>query len=120
MDPLTLVTAALTLATPYLIKSGEKIAEGIGEEIWNLIKKPFTKKEVVILDSDLQNDIEKEQLMTALLEKINLDNNFKQELENAVTKAQKVLKANYQQNINNNGQIDKQINVQNLTGDINF
>ena len=43
MEPVTLITTAIALATPYLLKTGESIAEGIGEDIWKLIKKPFTK-----------------------------------------------------------------------------
>lgn len=33
MEPVTLITTALAIATPYLIKSGEKIAENVGEDI---------------------------------------------------------------------------------------
>lgn len=120
MEPITLITAAISLATPFLIKTGEKIAENIGEDIWNLLKKPFSNKNDSVLSIDIQKETEKEKLIDSLLDKINSDNNFKIELERAVNKAQKDLNAHYQQNINNNGAIEKQINIQNLTGDINF
>jgi hypothetical protein len=44
IEPIALATTALTIATPYLLKSGEAIAEKIGEDIWKLIKKPFKGK----------------------------------------------------------------------------
>ncbi len=117
MEPITLITAALTLASPYLVKAGEQIAESIGEDIWKLIKKPFSKNDESILNTNLQDETEKEQFKKALLEKINLDSDYKKELEEAVIKAQNDLNA-YQQNINNNGSIEKQINIQNNNGNI--
>ncbi|MFT3794423.1 hypothetical protein [Flavobacterium sp.] len=116
MEPITLITTALTLATPYLIKTGESIAESIGEEIWNLIKKPFAKEEISELD--IKNIDEKEKLTLLLLEEINKDDLFKKNLEIAVKKGQNDLNAYYQQNINNNGEIEKQINIQNNNGNI--
>jgi organic radical activating enzyme len=118
MEPITLVTTALSLATPFLIKTGEKIAENIGEDIWNLIKKPFSKKKQEALESDLQKDSEKKKIIEAIVAKLNSDLQYKVDLENAVDKAQKELNAYYQQNINNNGNIAKQINIQNVTGNI--
>jgi hypothetical protein len=119
MEPLTLITTAIAMATPYLLKTGESIAEDIGEDIWRLIKKPFTKEEETQLSIDISRQDEKDKLVNLLLDKIGEDNNFKNELELAVNKGQKELNA-YQQNINNNGTIDKQINIQTNSGDINF
>ena len=118
MEPVTLITTALTLATPYLKKAGEKIAVGVGEDIWKLIKKPFSKKDEVALITDVQTESEKEKLKVALLEKINSDSTYKLELENAVEKGQKILNEYYQQNINNSGNIEKQINIQENKGNI--
>ena len=33
MEPITLITTAIALATPYLLKTGESIAESIGEDV---------------------------------------------------------------------------------------
>ncbi|QBN17784.1 hypothetical protein [Flavobacterium nackdongense] len=118
MEPITLITSAITLATPYLIKSGEKIAEGIGEEIWNLIKKPFTKKDESVLAIDITQQEEKDKLINLLSEEIEKDIDFKIELQTAVEKGEKQLNAYYQQNINNNGNIEKQINIQHNNGNI--
>jgi len=117
MEPITLITTAIALATPFLTKTGEKIAEKIGEDIWNLIKKPFTK-EKKSFSIDINNQEEKDKLIALLLKEINNDSSFKQELETTVAKSQEELNAYYQQNINNNGQIDKQINIQNNSGNI--
>lgn len=118
MESITLIQAALTLATPYLLKTGESIAEGIGEDIWRLIKKPFTKDKKTQFDIDISQQEEKDKLINLMLEEISKDNNFKQELETAVEKGQKELNAYYQQNINNNGDIEKQINIQHNSGNI--
>ncbi|MDP4285425.1 MAG: hypothetical protein Q8891_13445 [Bacteroidota bacterium] len=118
MEPITLITTALTLATPYLIKTGEKFAESVGEDIWKWIKKPFTKKEEQTLIADFKLDRDSDKLKVALLEKLRDDNNFKQEFETAVTKAQSDLNAFYQQSINNSGNVEKQINIQDNKGNI--
>jgi hypothetical protein len=118
MEPITLITSAIALATPYLIKSGEKIAEVIGEEIWNLIKKPFTKKDENVLSIDITKNEEKDKLINLLSEEIEKNSDFKIELQTAVEKGEKQLNAYYQQNINNNGNIEKQINIQNNSGNI--
>jgi hypothetical protein len=118
MEPIALITTAIALATPYLLKTGESIAEGIGEDIWKLIKKPFTKDKKDEISIDINKQEDKDKLVTLLLEEIGKDNNFKQELETAVEKGQKDLNAYYQQNINNNGEIGKQINIQHNSGNI--
>jgi len=118
MEPISIATTALSFAAPFLLKTGEKIAENIGESIWNLIKKPFSKKEQESLESDLQKDSNKEKAIETIIAKLNSDLQYKVDLENAVSKAQQELTAYYQQNINNNGNIEKQINIQNVTGNI--
>jgi len=36
-----LASAAIAAITPFLIKGGEALAEGVGKDLWELIKKPF-------------------------------------------------------------------------------
>ena len=117
MEPLTLVTTAVTLAIPFLIKTGEKIAERIGEDIWQLLKKPFTKNNDALL-IDINNPKEKDKLISLLLEEISNNADFKKEIEVSVDNAQKELNTYSQQSINNNGKIDRQINIQNNNGNI--
>lgn len=120
MEPITLITTAIAMATPYLVKAGESIAEGVGEDIWKLIKRPFTKDEESQFSIDINQEGQKDKLVNLLLKEVEKDNSFKRELEAAVAKGQNELNAYYQQNINNNGTIDKQINIQTNSGDINF
>lgn len=35
---------AITTALTYATKGGEEIAKGIGKDLWELVKKPFTKE----------------------------------------------------------------------------
>ncbi len=111
MDIITLATTALTLATPFIEKIGEGTARKVGEDIWNLLKKPFQKKEKNIEEMN-QNDIQ-----TTLVELLEEDENFKNELENFVVNAQTKID-NINQTINNNGNIDKQVNIGNVNGNI--
>ena len=120
MEIITLATAALSLATPFLVKAGEKISENVGESIWNLIKKPFTKREQEELETDIQKNTDKEKIIEGIIAKLNSDQQYKVDLENAVNKAQQELATYYQQNITNNGDIEKQVNIQNVTGIINL
>ena len=118
MDIITLATLALSFATPFIVKTGEKIAESIGEDIWNLLKKPFTKKEQEKLETDIQNNSETEAIIESIIAKISSDQQYKTELENAIIEAQKTLATYNQQNINNYGSIQKQVNIQNVAGNI--
>lgn len=112
-----MITTALTLASPYLIKAGGKIAENIGEDIWNLLKKPFNKEETEKLFQDSPDQQQLEKIKEALVKKIHGNEIFKKELNEKIVESQTNLN---QQNINNQGTIDKQINIQTSSGDINF
>lgn len=118
MEPISLITNALTLATPYLLKTGESIAEKVGEDIWKVIKSPFTKKEDAQFQFDINSQKEKDKFTEFLLEEIMKNKNFKQKLETAVKDGQRKLKTQYQQNVNNKGNIKKQINIQQNKGNI--
>jgi hypothetical protein len=118
MEPVSLITAALALATPYLLKTGEKVAEGIGEDIWKLIKRPFTGSEERALNKNVAIPLERDELIAVLLDKVNSDSVFKSQLQEAVNKGQEDLNAYSQQNINNHGRIDKQVNVQIINGNV--
>jgi hypothetical protein len=118
MEPVTLITTAITLLTPYLVKTGEKIAESIGEDLWNLIKKPFTKKEEEEILSTLNTSEGVEELKNKLLLKITADEEYKKDLQEAVKVAEQKMNSYNQQNINNNSPIEKQVNIQSNTGNI--
>lgn len=114
MDILTLATTALTLATPFLSKIGEGISRKVGEDIWTVIKKPFTKEK----SEELM--VNQEELKKELIVKLNEDSNFEKELREQVEKSQNEILNYTQQIVNNNGNIEKQVNVGNVNGDINL
>lgn len=118
MEPITLVTTAVALATPYLIKTGEKLAEGVGESIWEWLKKPFTKDEIENLPTNLNSAQELESLKLAILRKVESDATYRENLENAVVKGEQILNTNQQQNVNNHAAVEKQINIATNTGNI--
>nr|WP_321375744.1 hypothetical protein [uncultured Bacteroides sp.] len=118
MEPITIITTAMGLLTPYLIKTGEKISEEVGESLWTWIRKRFSQQGnehqlPELSDSDFQEKIKK-----LLLEKIDLDENFKRELEIEIEKKQRKLNYKNLQNIENKGHIGKQINIQENHGNI--
>lgn len=118
MEPITIITTAMEILTPFFMKTGEKFGENIGESLWTWIKRAFAKNEdkqqlPKLSDLDFQ-----EKLKALLVEKINLDKKFKKELQHEVENAQKDIKANYQQNIENKGDIEKQIIIQENNGNI--
>lgn len=111
MDIITLATTALTLAKPFVEKIGEGTARKVGEDIWNLLKKPFENKNKNI------ETMSKEDIKTFLIEVLNEDNNFRRELENFVVEAPININ-NVNQTINNNGNIEKHVNIGNVNGNI--
>jgi hypothetical protein len=102
------------------VKTGESFAEGIGEDIWKLIKKPFIKNPEDSYNFDINNPGEKERLINLLLKEVNENNSFKAELEDAILLGQKNISANIAQQIQNIGEIEKQINIQQNTGNIHM
>jgi len=54
MDITLIATAAMTLIGPYLQKSGEAFAKKAGEDLWNKVKKAFTRDK----DKELVNKVE--------------------------------------------------------------
>lgn len=111
-----LVIAAYKLVKPFLEKAGESLAQKVGEDIWTLIKKPF--------QNDGENDIEtlaltnEAEFKTQLEHKLTNDETFKNELATMVKKAELELNGNFQQNINSYGDVEKQINIQTNSGNI--
>lgn len=116
MDLATLALTAYTLSKPFLEKLQEGTAKKIGEDIWTLIKLPFTKKG----KTDIENfAIENEKEFTDTL-RVELENDpiLAEELEKAVQHASSIVNGNFIQNINSSGTVEKQINIQHNTGNI--
>lgn len=49
-----IAATAFSTVLPYLVKGGEEIAKGAGKDLWELIKKPFTKEKDKILIESLE------------------------------------------------------------------
>lgn len=113
MEIITLVTTALTLAKPFLEKIGEGTSRKIGEDLWNLIKKPLSKK-----GKDIDK-LSEDELNIELTQILSEDPDFKKELGEFITNAQSKIDA-VNQNIQNNGNIEKQVNIGSNIGNINL
>lgn len=115
MEIITLATTALTLIQPFINKIGEGVSRKVGEDIWNLIKKPFSKDKIVDELKLLENP---EIFKSDLVIKLNEDLSFQNELIALIEKSQNELASYNQQNIHNNGNIEKQVNIGSITGNI--
>ena len=110
MEVTSLVLLAYSLAQPFLEKTQEGIARKIGEDIWTLMKKPFEKKGIKQVDQYAQE--QKEDFKKELESELNKNEAFKVELQDLIEISQ--------QNLNNYGEVEKQINIQNNSGNISM
>lgn len=118
MEAFAIITTVMTMLTPFFVKSGEKISEKVGEDLWLWIKKSFSKqgKELELPDSN--DECFQKKLVTLLQDRIESDQKFKTELMNKLTKMQEIVDKNNKQNIRNMGNIEKQIIIQENHGNI--
>ena len=119
MEPILLITSTLTILSPFIQKAGEKYAEQIGEDVWSWIKKSLSKGKGRHENLELPAPDGKgeDKFTQVLMHKINSDKQFKDQLEKIVKKAQSEL-SHYEQHIENQEAVEKQINIQHNTGDI--
>lgn len=111
MDITLLAQTAIALAMPFLNKIGEGTSRKVGEDIWALIKKPFQAKGLELNEANL------EQSKTDIEQMLAEDEIFKAELEDFINQHQT---SAMQQNIQNNAAIEKQVNITNNSGNLNF
>lgn len=118
MDPMSLLTAAMTMLAPYLVKSGEKIAEEMGGSLWDWIKSKFSgKTELPANPSESDQPEIQKQLMMAVASNAQ----FAKELEDIIEKIRTSgQESTGQMSIINNGIVEKQVNITNNTGSINL
>lgn len=118
MDPITLITAAISMLTPYLIKSGEKIAEEMGGSLWSWLKSKISDKATIKENPDVDD---KNAIQMQLMTLITQDSTFAQELEDMMRKIQKQNVENFGHiQVINNGNVDKQVNMTTNNGTINL
>lgn len=116
MELLTLASSAITMAIPYLIKSGEAIAEKVGEDIWDFVKSIFTSEEQDTIQTQISQRGNHDEVIQLLIERLNENSALIPQLENAVLNGQNQLSNN--QTIVNNGTVEKQINITQNSGNI--
>ena len=116
MEPMTLITAALSMLAPYLVKSGEKIAEEMGCSLWKWLKSKFDGK-ANLPENPTEED--KTEIQKHLMAAVVTDAIFVKELEekiNEIIKSKPV--DGGQMNVVNNGTVEKQINITTNSGPI--
>lgn len=117
MEPITLITSAMAMLTPYLIKSGEKIAEEMGSSLWTWIKEKFgNNKQMPTSPSESDKNTIQLQLMSEIAQNAK----FALELEK---KMQELKQKSHNQgimNVENNGTVEKQVNITNNSGTISL
>jgi hypothetical protein len=120
MELITLATTALTLAAPFLKKTGEKFSEKIGEDLWDLIKKPFTSDTDKLLVAEATTQKQEEELKAEIVKKLSENPDYLFQLKTAVENAQQQMNGCFQQNITNQTTVEKQVNISNNSGDLHF
>lgn len=115
MEPITIISTAFAIVAPFLTKTGEKIAGKMGEDVWEWIKKPFSEEEKKELLSDLDKEENVDVLKAALIKKMEADPEFKNGFTEVVNAVQG---SPSQQNIKNEKDVGKQINITNNSGNI--
>lgn len=119
MDLITLAPTAITMAKAFLKATNDGLGRKIGEDIWNLIKKPFQKKgnEEEVKELAVNNETEfSAQLQQYLTE----DPDFAKSLQELVTNSQQLLENSLMQNITNNEKVEKQVNAGIINGNLSF
>ncbi len=112
MEVSALVSIITPLILPFFNKVGDGIIGNIGEDLWNLLKKPFENKK-----NQVNDKIEEGKLRQVLSEILEEDSILKGEIEHLL----KSNNSNFTQNINNIGAtIEKQVNIGNINGTINL
>jgi hypothetical protein len=104
-----IIDEIIPLLIPIIGEVGKGTVSKLGEDIWNLIKKPFSTKRENI--SNLNTESIRSILEEILKENPKLNDDIKLLLKTS----------NLVQNINNTGAtIEKQVNISNINGTINL
>lgn len=119
MTSTSLMITTINLLKPFFVKTGDKIAEKIGEDLWVFIKRKLsTNNEHKLFKQEPSfSDFESE-LKHTLVSKIDADHNFKEELELKIIYFQKSLLKS--EDICNYGRVTNQVIIQINSGEINF
>lgn len=112
MEISALISTVTPLILPFFDEVGDGIIGKIGEDLWELLKKPFENKKI-----ESNDKIEEGRLRQVLSEILEEDSVLKGKIEHLL----KSNNSNFTQNINNAGAtIGKQVNIGNISGTINL
>ncbi|WP_367209927.1 hypothetical protein [Sphingobacterium sp. R2] len=118
MEIVSLAILAYTFAKPFIDKTAEGLATKVGEDIWSFIKGPFEQKGKENIEKYAKDNAE--EFKKELEHEITSNDLFRTVLQEKIEKAQIELSGNFQQNINSFGSIEKQVNIQNNSGNLSF
>ena len=114
MDPITLLTSAITMLSPYMVKSGEKVAEEMGASLWNWLKSKLAAKK------QFPENVSKADLNTVqlqLMSEISTDSEFAKALETKIAEIKSCCNQ-HAMKVENNATIQKQVNITHNSGSI--
>ena len=115
MDPITLITTTMAVLTPYLVKSGEKVAEEMGASLWTWLKEKFSNNKQL---PTAPSESDKSTIQLQLMYDIAQNKEFALALEKKIQEIKEELYSQGSMNIENNGTIEKQVNITNNSGPI--
>lgn len=118
MEIVSLAILAYTFAKPFIDKTAEGLATKVGEDIWTLIKSPFEQKGKANIEEYAKDNAK--EFKKELEIELATNDHFRTILQEKIEKAQFELSGNFQQNINTQGSIEKQVNIQNNSGNLSF
>ena len=116
MDPITLITSAMTILSPYLVKSGEKIAEEMGASLWSWLKGKLSNQQLPTSPSEP----DKNAIQLQLMSEIARNAEFALSLEKKIQELKQKSFSQGIMNVENNGTVEKQINITNNSGSISL
>jgi hypothetical protein len=123
MSIAAIASAAISFVAPYLVKGGEELAKGVGKDLWELIKKPFQKKDshkeaIKELEAKPNDPIVQGKIIGKLEEHLEEDPEFAKELGAMVEKLSVHQQNNDTMTVTGDGNISVQ-GVQNSQININ-
>lgn len=117
MEPITLIISAMTILSPYLVKSGEKIAEEMGASLWSWIKGKFSNNQQLPTSP---SEPDKNTIQLQLMSEIARNAEFALSLEKKIQELKQKSCSQGIMNVKNHGTVEKQINITNNSGSISL
>lgn len=117
MEPITLITSAMTILTPYLIKSGEKIAEEMGASLWTWLKGKFSNNELLPTSP---SESDKNAIQLHIMSEVSQNKEFALALEKKIQEMKREFCNHGVMKVENNSTVEKQINITNNSGPISL